>query len=217
MKRSLVAGVLVALLVIGLIAGPALAGAPWSLFGGAQAAKTGQSPNPWAVSLVSDVSNASTADDYSGVNFGWPQGPQTFGSIWWLSTDYNATDDGLGGGSPRFQLNIDMDGDGAFTQPPDGNVFVYIGTPPNFTDAPAGWQSTGNLIGVTDLRYDTSQVGGTFYDTYANALALVGSKNVLGIQLVVDAGWFFADGEQTIWVDNVKVDNHQLTAKGYKK
>jgi hypothetical protein len=99
-----------------------------------------------------------------------------------------------------------MDGDGDA----DGNVFVYLGPYPNFTGCFFGWQNTGNLISSTDLRYDTSQVGGTFYDTHAGAVALVGSKDVLGVQLVVDSGWMFPRG-QAVLVDNVTVNNHKLT------
>ncbi len=45
------------------------------------------------------------------------------------------------------------------------------------------------MINQPDLRYDTSQLGGTFYDSYANALALAGSHQISGIALVLDSGW----------------------------
>jgi hypothetical protein len=32
---------------------------------------------------------------------------------------------------------------------------------------------------------------------------------------VVDASWFFADGEQTVLVDNVQVNEHRLKARGF--
>lgn len=79
-------------------------------------------------------------------------------------------------------------------------------------ESPNGWKTTGNLISATDQRYDTSQVGGTFYDTHAGALALVGTWKVLGISLVVDSGWLFP--QQVILVDNVMVNNFQLIAHG---
>ena len=42
-----------------------------------------------------------------------------------------------------------------------------------------------------------------------------GLPPVVGIQLVVDASWFFADREQTVRVDNVRVNQHSLTARGF--
>jgi hypothetical protein len=137
-----------------------------------------------------------------------PKKEMTFSDIKRLSADYLVAEGGMGGGSPRFQIAIG-DGDGNFV----GNVFVYLGTPPAFDDAPVGWQSTGNLVGSTDLRFDTTQVGGTFYDDYAGALELVGDAAVLGVQLVVDGGWATLDGVQTVLVDDVRVNNVKLTGK----
>ena len=45
------------------------------------------------------------------------------------------------------------------------------------------------MINLADLRYDTSQVGGTFYDTYANAMTLVGDMAIIRASLVLDSGW----------------------------
>jgi hypothetical protein len=153
---------------------------------------------------------SSPTTPFSGLAFDDATG-QTVSSLSTLGTDYNATDDTLGGGSPRFQIGVDTTGDGAR----DCNVFVYIGTPPNFNDAAAGWQSTGNLIGSTDTRYDLSQCGGAFNGTYADMIALVGDDTITGISLVVDGGWSQPDGEQTIMVDNVSVDGttYTFTAK----
>ena len=56
-------------------------------------------------------------------------------------------------------------------------------------------QSGTNMIGLTDLRYDTSQIGGTFYDTYANAVDLINGDsgtpalNVVSVSLNLDSGW----------------------------
>jgi len=194
------------------LAASTFAAGPWSLFGGATNEKLGQSPNPWAVQLVSDTNTLGDSNDYSGVDFVMPGPDITFNELEVLATDYNLTDDGAGGGSPRFQLNMDTDGDGVS----DGNVFVYIGTPPAFADAPAGWQSSGNLVESTDLRYDSTQFGGPFYGTHDGTAALVGDDDIVGIQLVVDSGWFFGDQEQTVLVDNVIVNNHKLTAKSAK-
>ena len=69
------------------------------------------------------------------------------------------------------------------------------------------------MIEATDARYDSTQFGGPFYGTHSDAPDLVGENSVVGIQLVVDSGWGFADKEQTILADNVQVNNHMLTAK----
>jgi hypothetical protein len=60
---------------------------------------------------------------------------------------------------------------------------VYLGPAPSFTGCSTNvWIASGNLIGTTDGRYDTSQVqAGTQSSTYAQALALVGSYQVTGI------------------------------------
>jgi hypothetical protein len=116
-----------------------------------------------------------------------------------LSTDFNPTVGGCGGGSPRFSLELAG----------GKNVFVYLGPSPNFTGCPLNaWQSSGNLIGNNDTgRYDTSQVqAGTQSNTYAGALALIGSQQVNKIDLVVDAGWFFNPKVQTVLVRNVQIN-----------
>jgi hypothetical protein len=96
-----------------------------------------------------------------------------------------------GGGSPRFQINT-----------AEGNIFVYLGTAPNFTACATG--DTGNLLATADLRVDTSQVGGTFYDTWAHAVALVGDELVTELLFVVDSGWLL--GSQTVVVESVTID-----------
>ena len=133
----------------------------------------------------------------------------TFSSIATLSTELNVTDDDCSGGSPRFQIQV---------QTPSGakNVFVYLGPAPSFTGcSPNVWIASGNLIGSTDGRFDTSQVqAGTQVSTYAQAQALVGSYQVTGISLVVDSGWAFADKEQTVMVRNVKINDSTFFTPG---
>lgn len=201
-KLSVVAAVVLALTL--LIAPTATAKAPWSLSGDAQSVKQG---DPWAVQLQSDE-NSDTP--HGGVSFQQPNGKLTFADIEQLSTDYNITEADCGGGSPRFSIGIDTDDDGSV----DGNVFVYIGPSPNYTGCDTGWQSTGNLIQSAEPRFDTGQVGGTFYHTHADAVNLVGDDTVLYVDLVVDASWQF--GVQTVLVDNVQVNNYQMTGKNAK-
>jgi hypothetical protein len=157
--------------------------------------------------LVSNTGNASTADDYSGLEARLPK-RTTFGELTSLSTDYYVRAGGCGGGAPRFQVGLDTDGDGAR----NGNLFVYIGQAPNFdcSAAMGVWQSTGNLIGSGDLRFDTSQLGGTFYDSYANALSAYGSATITSISLVADGGWAFPGGVQELLVDNALVNGKRF-------
>lgn len=188
MKRLMIA-VLASGALFATAATPALAADP-TLFGGAE--KQGD-----VVALVSNTGDAVATNDFSGLDFAVPAGT-TFSQLTTLATEYNVTDDDCKAGSPRFQINIG-----------GKNVFVYLGPSPNFTGCAANtWTPTGNLIGNNDAcRYDTSQLpGGKVCSTYAEALALLGSQVVTGIQLVVDSGWAFEDKEQTVLVRNVQIN-----------
>ena len=61
------------------------------------------------------------------------------------------------------------------------------------------------MITFTDARFDTSQVGGTFYDTYANASTLVGTTPIMRASLVLDGGWA---GDQVLTPSNVTVNTN---------
>jgi hypothetical protein len=166
-----------------------------SLFGGA-------SQESADVKLVSDLTDTSTANDYSGIAFTLPAGT-TFSSLATLSAEFDPTVGGCGGGSPRFSLRLAS----------GKNVFVYFGPSPNFTGCSLNsWQSTGNLIGNNDTgRYDTSQVlAGTQSNTYAGALALIGSQTVTEIDLVADSGGFFTPKAQTVLVRNVNINGQMF-------
>jgi hypothetical protein len=198
MRRAIVTAT--ALVVGGVLAAAAF-GATATPFGGATT--TGG-----VLTLVSDTGDASTANDASGVSFSGT-GVTTFASIATLSTEFDVTDDNCAGGSPRFQVQV---------QTPSGarNVFVYLGPTPSFTGCSQNvWISSGNLVGSTDGRFDTSQVqSGTQVSTYAQALALVGGMQVTGISLVVDSGWAFADKEQTVMVRNVRINDSTFYVPG---
>jgi hypothetical protein len=173
------------------------AGITSSLFGGAVAEQSD-------VKLVSDLTNATSGDDFSGISFALPAGT-TFAQLTQLSTEFDPTVGGCGGGSPRFTLHLQS----------GKNVFVYLGPSPSFTGCALNtWQSSGNLIGNNDTgRYDTSQVmAGTQSNTYSGALTLIGSQQVTSIDLVVDSGWFFNPKTQTVLVRNVQVNGQTFYA-----
>jgi hypothetical protein len=153
------------------------------------------------LTLVSNTGDAGATNDASGATFA-DTGVTTFGSSSTLSAEFDVTDDDCKAGSPRFQVRV---------QTPAGekNVFVYLGPAPSFTGCSQNvWIASGNLIGSTDGRFDTSQVqAGTQVSTYAQALALVGAFPVTGISLVVDSSFAFDDKEQTVRVRNVKVNS----------
>ena len=125
-----------------------------------------------------------------------------------LSVRYQALVGGVGGGSPRFVVLLDTEGnDGVW----DHAVPVYVGSAPSWTDPTGGWRNSGNFVVTSEKRWDTSQVGGTFYDTFANAKALVGDAPITEIIFVVDGSWKF--GEQTILVETIQINQYQFTGQ----
>ena len=151
-------------------------------------------------------SDASVPPGFGGVRFDDAVG-LSFPSLTTLSTDFNVTDDSCGGGSPRFQIQIDTDGDTVS----DGNIFVYLGPSPSFSGCTTGWQNTGNLIGNTDAgRWDFTQLGGPL-GTYASAPANVLAGTIRNISIVTDSSWNAAatggDGEMTTLLDNVIINS----------
>jgi len=175
-------------------AGPAAAAGGFTLFGDATRVHPGNHSHA-AIQL------RSIGTGFGGIDFKIPSS-LTFGEIQNLSTDYQFTAGSCGGGSPRFQVNVD-----------GKNAFVYIGPPPSYTGCPPDmWQNTGNLATPSSF-VDTSQLpGGTFYDTFASADLKYGGDAVTGVQLVADAGWLF--GTQTVLIDNVRINNTAYTFNG---
>jgi hypothetical protein len=201
----------------------ARAGGPWSLFGSAALDREGLKPNSWAVALSSRCSETSLncledgALVYSGVNLKAPGRKLTFRSIYQLSASYKITEWDCGGGSPRFVIGIDTDGD----RKVNGHIFVYIGPPPSFTGCDMGvWRNIANLIDGNDseARFDIGQLMPQMPSlTHRNALAALGDladRPVLYVMFVVDGGWL---ADQVVLVDNVRVNNFKLSANGYAK
>lgn len=187
-------------LVLALGAGTLAQAATSSLFGGA----TNQGG---AIELVSNTGDATTTNDFSGINFALATST-TFASLSNLSTDYNVTDDNCMAGSPRFQITVNT----STTTTSLKNIFAYIGPEPSYSTCTQNtWASSTNVL--SGARFlDTSQLpGGTFYDTYAHALSAYGSYQVTSVQLVTDSGWAFSDMEQTVLVDNVMINGELFT------
>ena len=177
-------------------------------FGGAKVFKRG------AV-LVANTGNTSTTDDFSGITIPVKSG-MTFGDIEHLSVKFNVTDDDCGAGSPRFQIRVG-----------GKNVFVALGPAGTLTGCEKNtWLHSGDLTEATaaECRVDTSQfAAGTQCNSWAGAVALLGSQAVESISLVVDASWTgstnpaFTDKEQTVLVKKVQLNNRTYLAKGRHK
>lgn len=150
--------------------------------------------------LVSNTGDAASTNDWSSLSF-TGTGVTTFASLTRLGAEFNATDDGCAGGSPRFALSFG-----------DKTLQVYVGMLDNgnFVCALDTWLATGNLVGSTTARFDLTQFGGPFYGTYAQALELLGAQTVTGIRFAVDGGWAMADKEQTVLLRSIDVNAKTL-------
>jgi hypothetical protein len=142
-----------------------------------------------------------TEYEYSFLSF-TPVGTVTFNDITQLSAVYAFTTGDCHGGSLRWSVRTNL-----------GSVFIYYGNPPQFGNggfggctpiSPQGADQSGlNLITMSDLRYDTSQIpGGTFYDTYVHTQALIGTLQIIRVSLVLDSGW---GGDQRLTLSSATV------------
>jgi hypothetical protein len=209
-------------------ANPAKTAAPlqssvWSL-GGEAAVVPSETPHSVAFKLSSECLPDSAGifgcvEDgrltRSGVVFQPPSGPKLkFADLFRLSTDFNPVNSDCGAGSPRFEIGLDLNGDGF----PEGSLFIYLGPLFNFTGCTSGWQNSGNLVAniTSDQRFDLTQFNGPFYGTYFDALSLVGRGTICYVILVVDSGWWPnlqpRAGHQIIHVDTVRINQFTLNA-----
>jgi len=133
---------------------------------------------------VAPTSDGNPDNDYSFLSF-TPTVTLTFSELTELKANYSDFEGNCHGGSLRWSVRVSE------TQ----SVFIYYGDYPNFADCTTNSQSGTNMINRPELRYDTTQVGGTFYDSYANAVALVGNIPIIRASLVLDSGW---GGDQVI-------------------
>ena len=173
----------------------------YSLFGDASYVPGNASAR--AVHIVSDGS----LQGFGGISYGVESGT-TFADLTTLSSDFRIdADDTCVGGSPRVQIGIDSTGDGVR----DDTIFAYFGTDSAGAPCvPGTWQNSGDFLEAGRLL-DTSQLGGTFYDTYANALANYGSYGVTSISVVTDSSWAAADSEHAADIDNTLINSTLFT------
>jgi hypothetical protein len=171
------------------------ASASYSLFGDASIVTPGNA----SAHAAQTQSSTTTSPGYGGVDF-TTSSALTVNDLNTLSTDYLVTTGMCAGGAPRFSIATS-----------EGNIFVYLGTPPNYTCAPGVWQNSGNLFVPTNL-IDTSQLpGGNFYDTVAHAKLLFGSLSITDLALVTDADWVAGNNPQTVDFDNVTINSDVYT------
>jgi hypothetical protein len=116
-----------------------------------------------------------------------PNDPVTLNDITQLSAVYSFTTGNCWGGSLRWSIRTSA------TQA----LSIYYGVYPNFGNSNDGGctptngedQSGQNLLNLRQLRFDTTQYGGTFYDTYDHAVTLLGNLPILSAALILDSYW----------------------------
>jgi hypothetical protein len=187
MRKLLLSAALVGALTLAVGAMAASAATNYSLFGDAQLVSPGEASSAHAVEATSSGTHA-----FGGVDLGVPAGINTIADLTNLSTDYKFTQGSCGLGSPRFAVEVNND--------PDTNLFFYIGPPPNYTGCTSGtWTASGNLADPGNV-VDATQLGGTFFESYADVVQAFGSDPVTDIALVVDGP------AQTVQFDNSLVN-----------
>ena len=130
-------------------------------------------------SFVSIGTDDNPVNDWSALGWTGPTWLQVK-HIDQLRADFSWLEGSSHGGSLRWSIRL----------ADSRTVNVYYGDEPDWT----GTGGSGvNLYAEPGLRFDTSQVGGTFYDTKAHMLELVGDAYVERISLVVDSAWQHTD------------------------
>lgn len=159
----------------------------YSLFGDATIAEGNGSPRGVEVTTTGTSS-------YGGIDLTTSfRGNKSLSSLNNLSTDYKITQGPIGLGSPRFVIETS-----------EGNIFIYLGTYPNYNDPAGDWANTGNLASPGNY-VDASQIGGSFYESFEDVLATNGDLKVTAVYLVMDGP------AQTVVFDNTMVNNTLVT------
>ncbi len=136
---------------------------------------------------------------YGLVSAGFPGGT-TFSQLSSLETDYNLTQGACGGGSPRYQIDLQPQGD---NNPADGvSLYLYFGTPP-YGGCSSGSHTEGEVIGGSTAQWFV--FGGGFNSntamTYSQVKATFGNYRLLDAQIAVDGGWS-QGGTQSVSITN---------------
>jgi hypothetical protein len=171
--------------------------APYSLFGDAQLVSPGHD-SPTAAKLISAESPG-----YGGIDFNISSG-LSFADYIKLSTDYFVSAGNCGAGSPRFQLD--------FTNPntnQTGTLDVYFQNV-NVSQSclTNQWVTSGNLVQAGYVENFTEHPN--LYIPFADAQQQYGDYEITGIQLVIDSGYLYPQGE-AISFDNVMINANTFT------
>ena len=187
--------------------------------------KLSTSPSP--AILESILLDNNDENDVSYLSFE-PSGTLLFSYINTLKADYEFTVGNCGGGSLRWSVTLDINNDNHIVDEDTGanlglfndrSIFIYYGGYPSFDNCTSGGsdQSGVNMIGLADLRYDSTQLGGSFYGTYEEALSRVAGAGgsdpqprVASVTLALDSGWQNEPG-QRLTLGNAWVNNNQFT------
>jgi hypothetical protein len=129
-------------------------------------------------------SDAATDNDYSNVVWTPPANTTVselnslVANYSWLEGSYHH------GGSLRWTINVQ-------TINGPRNIDVYYGLSPQFgSDGAVGGPGSGdNLLAQTDLRFETTSLGGPYYNDYQGMVTLAGPLHVNWVGLIVDSGW----------------------------
>jgi hypothetical protein len=185
---------------------------PFALFGEATQVIGGLGPDNKAVELTSRCPRfigqppniiCDAIWTVSGIAY-TPPPHMTVKDITALSTSFNVGASDCINGGPYFEIDT-----------PSGNIYVVIGPPPDFTNCFYGWQTTGNVVASSDARVSSLQLGGPFFGTWADALAVGGDNPVTAVMLITDQGWNIVRG-QAITVDNFRVNNALMNGDNVK-
>jgi hypothetical protein len=141
--------------------------------------------------------DASTANDFSYLTF-TPSSALNFGAITDLIANYAFQDGNCHGGSLRWTLRFSE----------TEAVHVYYGDYPSFADCTTLSQSGIDMTGLTDLRFDTTAIGGSFYDNYEHAITLAGARPITRASLVLDSGW---GGNQSVTLAGARLNDSTFT------
>lgn len=153
--------------------------------------------------LASDLSDTDIANDFGAITFE-PTEALTVSELANLTAIYDVVEGDCGGGSLRWSIVT-----------PEGNVFVYYGATPSFTDCSgAEGQSGVNLLSLDDARVDSAQVyAGTQVNTWDDFVAANPDLVVEEVILVADGGWSQADLIQTFDITSATVNDNTFTGE----